>query len=34
MDLKELVVDTKSAWIDFSGLDGFSVQVANLSRKE
>ena len=34
MDLKQLVVDTKSVWIDFSGLDGFSVEVANLSRKE
>tara|TARA_B100000902_G_scaffold169355_1_gene163918 strand:+ start:5218 stop:5670 length:453 start_codon:yes stop_codon:yes gene_type:complete len=34
MDLKQLVVDTKSMWIDFSGLDGFSVEVANLSRKE
>ena len=34
MELKQLVVDTKSVWIDFSGLDGFSVEVANLSRKE
>ena len=34
MDLKQLVVDTKSVWIDFSGLDNFSVEVANLSRKE
>ena len=34
MDLKKLVVDTKSTWIDFAGLDGFEVEVANLSRKE
>ena len=34
MDLKQLVVDSKAVWIDFPGLDGFSVQVANLSRKE
>lgn len=34
MDLKKLVVDTKSVWIDFPGLSGFSVEVANLSRKE
>jgi hypothetical protein len=34
MDLKNLVVDSKSAWIDFPGLSGFSVEVVNLSRKE
>ncbi|MDB4507570.1 hypothetical protein N9064_01610, partial [bacterium] len=34
MELKKLMVDTKSAWVDFPGLDGFSVEVANLSRKE
>lgn len=34
MDLKKLVVDTKSIWVDFPGLPGFSVEVANLSRKE
>ena len=34
MELKKLMVDTKSAWIDFAGLPGFSVEVANLSRKE
>ena len=28
------MVDTKSAWVDFPGLDGFSVEVTNLSRKE
>jgi len=34
MDLKKLMVDTKAAWVDFSGLTGFEVEVANLSRKE
>lgn len=34
MDLKKLMVDTKSAWIDFPGLKGFEVEIANLSRKE
>ena len=34
MELKKLMVDTKAVWIDFPGLSGFSVEVANLSRKE
>ena len=34
MDLKKLMVDSKAVWIDFPGLDGVSVEVANLSRKE
>ena len=34
MDLKKLMVDSKAAWIDFPGLDGFSVEVVKLSRKE
>lgn len=34
MDLKKLVVDSKSVWVDFPGLSGFEVEVANLSRKE
>ena len=34
MDLKNLMVDTKAVWVDFPGLSGFSVEVANLSRKE
>ena len=34
MELRNLVVSSKDVWIDFSGLDGFSVKVANLSRKE
>jgi len=34
MDLKKLMVDTKAVWVDFPGLPGFSIEVANLSRKE
>ena len=34
MELKKLMVDSKAIWIDFPGLPGFSVEVANLSRKE
>jgi hypothetical protein len=34
MELKKLVVDSKSVWVDFPGLPGFEVEVANLSRKE
>ena len=28
------MVDTKAVWVDFPGLPGFQVEVANLSRKE
>ena len=34
MDLKKLMVDTKAVWVDFPGLPGFEVEVANLARKE
>jgi len=34
MQLKKLMVDSKAVWVDFPGLSGFSVEVANLSRKE
>tara|TARA_B100000029_G_scaffold508064_1_gene594066 strand:+ start:1602 stop:2054 length:453 start_codon:yes stop_codon:yes gene_type:complete len=34
MELKKLMVDSKATWIDFPGLDKFSVEVVNLSRKE
>ena len=34
MKLAELMVDTKTAWIEFPGCDGFEVELANLSRKE
>lgn len=34
MELKSMLIDSKSAWVDFAGFDGFSVEVVNLSRKE
>lgn len=34
MKLQDLMVDTKSAWIEFPGCPGFEVEIANLSRKE
>ena len=34
MELKSLLVDSKTAWIEFPGLDGFELELANLSRKE
>ncbi len=34
MKLEDLMVDTKTAWIEFPGCDNFEVEVANLSRKE
>lgn len=34
MKLEDLMVDTKSAWIEFPGCEGFEVEAANLSRKE
>ena len=34
MELKKLMVDSKSVWMDFPGCEGFSIEVANLSRKE
>ena len=34
MKLEELMVDTKSAWIEFPGCAGFEIEVANLARKE
>lgn len=34
MELKSIILDSKSAWIDFPGLPGFQVEVVNLSRKE
>ena len=34
MELKNLLVDVKTAWVEFPGLDGFEVELANLSRKE
>jgi hypothetical protein len=34
MKLEELMVDTKSAWVEFPGCEGFEIEVSNLSRKE
>lgn len=34
MNLSELLVDTKSAWVEYPGCDGFEVEVVNLSRPE
>ena len=34
MNLSELMVDTKSAWVDYPGYEGFEVEVVNLSRPE
>ena len=34
MDLKSLLVDSKTTWVEFPGLVGFEVELANLSRKE
>lgn len=33
-DLKSLVVDVKSAWIDYPGLDGFKVNIAHIAREK
>jgi len=32
--LKELMIDTKTAWVEFPGCEGFEVEVVNLARKE
>ena len=34
MELKSLLVDTKTTWVEFPGLSDFEVELANLSRKE
>lgn len=34
MNLSELLVDTKSAWVEYPGYEGFEVEVVNLSRPE
>ena len=34
MELNSLLVDSKTTWVEFPGLDGFEVELANLSRKE
>lgn len=32
MNLKNLMVDTKSAWVSYPGMNGFEVNVVNLGR--
>ena len=34
MELKSLLVDSNTTWVEFPGLLGFEVELANLSRKE
>lgn len=34
MSLKSLMVDTKSAWVSYPGLDGFEVHVTNFGREK
>ena len=34
MELKNLLVDSKTTWVEFPGLENFEVELANLSRKE
>tara|TARA_R110001592_G_scaffold40950_1_gene134229 strand:- start:4361 stop:4810 length:450 start_codon:yes stop_codon:yes gene_type:complete len=34
MELKSLLVNSKTTWVEFPGLDEFEVELANLSRKE
>ena len=34
MELKSLLVSSKTTWVEFPGLDNFEVELANLSRKE
>lgn len=34
MELKKLLIDAKEVWMEYPGIEGFEVKVANLSRKE
>jgi len=34
MNLQSLIIDTKAAWVEYPGLEGFKVNVTALSRKE
>lgn len=34
MNLSELMVDTKSAWVEYPGYSGFEIELVNLSRPE
>lgn len=33
MNLRELMVDTKEAWVEYPGLNGFKVNIVNLGRE-
>lgn len=34
MNLSELMVDTKSAWVEYPAFSGFEIELVNLSRPE
>ena len=34
MNLKELMVESKSAWVEFPGLEGFEIEIVNLGREK
>lgn len=34
MELKNLIIDTKTVWMEYPGLKDFSIEIACLSRKE
>lgn len=34
MNLSQLIIDTKDAWVEYPGLDGFEVKIATFSRPE
>lgn len=34
LNLKSLMVDMKSAWVSYPGMDGFEVEVVNLGREK
>lgn len=34
MNLSELMVDTKSAWVEYPAYEGFEIELVNLSRPE
>lgn len=34
MELKKLMIESKAVWVEFPGIDGFKVEVVNLSRPE
>jgi hypothetical protein len=34
MELSKLMIDTRDAWVEYPGFDGFEVRVVNLARQE